>query len=87
MDLAINNLGRLVCHKTQPTNRVRWVWYLGYLLNTSWVHLLSVDLKNVPDQVELLLLLLRDYVFLSACFPNYIALDVFTQRYSRNEFP
>ena len=36
MDLALNNLQRLICHKTQPTDQQ---------FNLAWVH--SLIVKNI----------------------------------------
>ena len=37
IDLALNNLQRLICHKTQPTNHAELVEeYLWHYLTPSW---------------------------------------------------
>ena len=42
MDLALNNLQRLICHKTQPTNPVNlFVRYSFYFLFTYFILFLS----------------------------------------------
>ena len=48
MDLALNNLERLICHKTQSTNKVRPTRF-------DWVHYLIVEyiFNLVPENFQL----------------------------------
>ena len=41
MDLALNNLQRLICHKTQPTNFVLWAGEFLFLCRGCSQHILS----------------------------------------------
>ena len=44
MDLALNDLQRLICHKTQPTNHIGWIILFIYLF--IYLFLLGVSVEE-----------------------------------------
>ena len=51
MDLALNNLQRLICHKTQPTNQIK-IWFCFFVLWHINLHrLFNVEYILVEDKL------------------------------------
>ena len=53
MDLALNNLQRLICHKTQPTNNyLLRIVTISYLKPYSCVQIVHIRLEYLRDKIK-----------------------------------